>query len=59
MTKMIDINELYIGVKVFMGGVWQTNYYKALNEALTYACEKINKGYKTELFYCNKYGCEI
>ena len=55
MTKMIDINELYIGVKVFMGGVWQTNYYKALNEALTYACEKINKGYKTELFYCNKY----
>jgi hypothetical protein len=51
----VNLDELYIGVKVKD----TTTYFKDLTEATLFASEKINKGYKVEMLYCDKCGCKI
>ncbi len=55
MKRTVDLNEVVIGVK------WldNTTYFKDLTKAAYFAAEKINKGYKVEMLYCDKYGCKI
>jgi hypothetical protein len=36
-----------------------TTFFKDLTEATMFAVEKINKGYKIKMLYCDKYGCKI
>lgn len=55
MNKTVNLNELYIGVKVKD----TTTFFKDLTKATLFASEKINKGYKVEMLYCDKYGCKI
>lgn len=57
MGRMIDLNELHIGVYIKKMGY--TYYFKDLTEATLFAAEKISKGYKVEMLYCDKYGCKI
>lgn len=54
MEKMINLNELLIGVFIKKTGC--THYFKDLTEATIFAADKISKGYKIEMRYCDKYG---
>ena len=55
MNKTVNLNELLIGVKVKD----TTTFFEDLTKATYFAAEKINKGYKVEMLYCDKYGCRI
>ena len=52
----VDLNELYLGVTV---NEITTTFFKDLTEATTYASDKIDKGNKVNVIYCDKYGCKI
>jgi hypothetical protein len=55
-TMMIDLSELYIGVEVNEIAI---TFFKDLTEATIYASNKINKGDRVKMVYCDKYGCKI
>lgn len=52
----VDLNELYLGVTV---NETTTTFFKNPTDATIYASDKINKGNKVNVIYCDKYGCKI
>ena len=52
----VDLNELYLGVTV---NEITTTFFKDPTEATIYASDKIDKGNKVNVNYCDKYGCKI